>query len=635
MRHGRPLPLVRRVIALLTLLATTPVEASLYEQRATYKAALDHLTAGRASAYRSARQTLQDYVLLPYLDYYELQSRLSSASAGQIQRFRETHGMLPVADIVFWRWLKRLGSRREWRTFLDNYEPATDAAVRCYRLRALNATGARDAAFAEAEPLWLVGSSQPKACDPLFEAWIAAGHLTESLVWARLELAIDANARTLARYLQRFLEPATRTLAQSYLSVHVTPSGITRTNRFRGDDPRTRTVIRHGLERLATRDPGAAQSAWADYSKSHSFSDDDRAAISGALALGFAEEGEFPDADAVLPVDAIERIAAAAVAGERWAEAAVWIDRMDPETRAERRWQYWLARALDGSVLGSQRAQRTYQALAEARDYYGFLAAEQIGRQVQLNHATLENNPIKINQLQRIPAVQRAVELYAVGDLVNARREWRELLPTLDAEQKAAAAALALSIGWTAQSIRTASDPALRDTLELRFPLAFADSFKRVSYTTTVPQSFLFAVARQESVFDPRARSSANARGLMQMIHPTATRVARRVGLPTPSVSELYDPAVNIELAGHHLAALLDDYDNQRPLAAAAYNAGETRVNRWTRDRSGLAMDVWIETIPFRETRNYVKNVLAFAQVYSQLLDAPAPMLRVHEAALQ
>jgi soluble lytic murein transglycosylase len=142
------------------------------------------------------------------------------------------------------------------------------------------------------------------------------------------------------------------------------------------------------------------------------------------------------------------------------------------------------------------------------------------------------------------------------------------------------------------------------------------------------------AVARQESAFDPRARSGANALGLMQLLHPTATLVASRIGIAALSITDLYDPGVNVELGGHHLARLLARYGNRRPLAAAAYNAGEHRVDRWLRERNGMPMDVWIETIPFRETRDYVKNVLAFTQVYGQLLDRPGPMLESNETSL-
>jgi soluble lytic murein transglycosylase len=208
------------------------------------------------------------------------------------------------------------------------------------------------------------------------------------------------------------------------------------------------------------------------------------------------------------------------------------------------------------------------------------------------------------------------------------------LVPKLAPDEQARASHLALQMGWISQGIRIANTAKLRDHLDLRFPRVYARDFQHISYVTTVPHSFLISVARQESALDPKARSSANARGLMQLLHSTATDVARRSGLSTPSVVDLYTPQVNIEIAGHHLAELLVRYHNARPLAAAAYNAGQSRVNRWIKGASGMPMDIWIETIPFRETRNYVKNVLAFSQVYGQLLEQPTPMLHAHEAAV-
>ena len=608
---------------------------SLYQQRAEYKAALDYLSAGQTSKFRAAQSDLKRYVLAPYLAYYELQSRLSSATATEISRFEQNYGDLPVAGIIYFRWLKRLGSRREWATLLANYRETTNAELNCYRLRALYSTGERERAFAEVGELWMVAKSQPKACDPLFDVWISNGHLTERMVWTRLQLALDANARTLARYLQRFFKGSTAQLAQTYYNIHITPSNITRTSRYRTDSQYARDVVRHGLVRLSRRDPVAAGKAWKQYRRSNVFAEENILAIETALAVGSARSGSFPKNPNEVPAQAALPIAEAAIALEDWAQAAYWVDRIGGEDRQQRRWQYWLARSLASSVLHSERAQLTYAALAQERDYYGFLAAEKIGRPVSMNNEALQLAPARINQLRRNPAVARAIELYAVGDMINARREWRDLLPDLNDEDRAAAAVLAESIGWISQSIRIASSDSLRNTLSLRFPLAYPDSFQQVSHTTNVSRSFLQAIARQESAYDPRARSSANARGLMQLMHPTASEVARRVGVAVPTVSELYDPSLNVELAGHHLASLLDRYDQQRPLAAAAYNAGESRVARWTRGRSGMAMDVWIETIPFRETRNYVKNVLAFDQVYSQLLKQPVPMLKVHETALQ
>jgi soluble lytic murein transglycosylase len=236
--------------------------------------------------------------------------------------------------------------------------------------------------------------------------------------------------------------------------------------------------------------------------------------------------------------------------------------------------------------------------------------------------------------VQSLVPVQRALELYAVGDLMNARREWFALVPTLDEEERYHAAALAAAAGWVNQGISIANLGDLRDDVGLRFPVAYAEAFQRTSEATAIPKPFLLAVARQESAFDARARSRANALGLMQLLHPTATQAARQSGLRVPTVTDLYDPDVNVTLGGQHLARLLERYQQRRPVAAAAYNAGEGRVDRWLRDSPGRSMDVWIETIPFRETRDYVKNVLAFTQVYGHLLDSPQPVLASHETAL-
>lgn len=232
--------------------AATP---SLYQQREDYKAALDYLTAGQTSRFQAAQADLKSYILAPYLAYYELQSRLSGASQSELQRFEKNYGELPVADIIYFRWLKRLGARRDWATFLENYRETTDAELNCYRLRALYGTGERERAFEAAGELWMVAKSQPKACDPLFDVWISNGNLTERMVWTRLQLALDANNRTLARYLQRFFKGTTAQLAQAYYNVHVTPSNITRTSRYRTDNQYQRDVVRHGLVRLARRHP--------------------------------------------------------------------------------------------------------------------------------------------------------------------------------------------------------------------------------------------------------------------------------------------------------------------------------------------------------------------------------------------
>ena len=231
-------------------------------------------------------------------------------------------------------------------------------------------------------------------------------------------------------------------------------------------------------------------------------------------------------------------------------------------------------------------------------------------------------------------AVARLIELFAVDDLVNARREWYRLFPQLDREAQGHLIERLNAIGWQSQAIAGAFQADLRDLLAVRFPTPYSNLYRRYAFETDLSLPFVYSITRQESAFDPGAISSAGARGLMQLMPATARGVASRIKADRPDVDDLLDPVVNLHLGTHHLASLARRYDGHRALMAAAYNAGQHRADRWRRDAGGVPKDVWIERIPFHETRNYVKNVLAFNLVYSYLLGQPIPMLSVTERTI-
>ncbi|MDA1076304.1 MAG: transglycosylase SLT domain-containing protein, partial [Proteobacteria bacterium] len=273
--------------------------------------------------------------------------------------------------------------------------------------------------------------------------------------------------------------------------------------------------------------------------------------------------------------------------------------------------------------------------LARKRTYYGFLAANLRGSQTHANDSSVRPETLNFSHLRQNTGVARMLELFAVGDDLNARREMYALNQSLQADQQVELAYLLASIGESALAIRSANSNDLLDHLDLRFPMLFLNDFRRASHESGVALPFLMSIARQESAFDLSARSSADARGLMQMLPATARIAATRAGLPAPTTISLYDPGVNIRLGAAHLAWLLDRYNQHMWLAAAAYNAGENRVDRWIKDAAGMPTDVWIESIPYYETRNYVKNVIAFNQVYGHRLQALHPVFQAHEDTIQ
>jgi soluble lytic murein transglycosylase len=233
--------------------------------------------------------------------------------------------------------------------------------------------------------------------------------------------------------------------------------------------------------------------------------------------------------------------------------------------------------------------------------------------------------------LRENAAMQRITEFYTLGDRTNARREWNALTARLEPTQRAAAAHVIAELGWVDQSIMAANSAELHDDLSLRFPTPFTPLFAKESRASGVPISFLYGIARQESAFGANARSSAGALGLMQLMPATAAMTARNIGDPAPVTAALFKPEVNIRIASRHLAELLQRFDGNRVLVAAAYNAGPHRVDRWLRERPARPADIWIESIPFAETRDYVKNVMAFSYIYGQRLGHPTQFLDADE----
>ena len=622
---------------LLTLtssaLASQAPSYSTYEARKTYIQAREYLRSGQMTKFRRLQSALHDYPLAPYLTYYDMRRTLSSVDAAAMSNFETQLPNSPLPARLRKAWMKNLGKRGRWQQFLDNYQETTNVELRCYQLRAryrLGDKGDKAAALDAVAPLWIVGKSQPKSCDPLFETWVAAGRLTENMVWQRLTLAINARKSTLATYLLRFLTK-NKKLATTYRNLLRQPSGISYQHRYATDSEKSRQVIAYGLSKLSQRDPQKAWDLWQNYQASHQFELVQVSKVEPILRINLAKENIFPPPEFVASSDLAVGLAEGAIRNMNWNQARLWIDQIDLETRQKPKWQYYLARALNEIHENSERANRTLLALAKKRTYYGFLAAQILGVAASLNDNPSKPYPARMEQIKEVPGLTRALELYAVNDIGNARREWLHTFKSLSFDKQIDAAHLAVSTGWIDQSIRSANDAGLRDDIALRFPYPFINTYRYASFITDVRLNFLLGITRQESIFDSSARSSASARGLMQLIPSTAKLVAQRASRPIPSNSDLYDPKTNILLGAHHLARLMARYDNSRPLVAAAYNAGEHRADRWVKGLTDLPMDIWIESIPYKETRNYVKNVMAFSYVYGKRLEEFSPVLLPHE----
>lgn len=625
-----------------TLLALTSQASSLDQQRRWYDEAYAALKKGDEGPYRRHAAALRSYPLEPYLAYEALNRRLGSASNRELDKFFTEHGDLPQASRLKLRWLRLLAQRRDWQPFLDHYDPRLELTeLDCLYGRYLLESGQREAGQAQAERLWLVGTSQPDECDGLFRLWSNQGGLTEDLRWQRLRLATLAGNLGLATHLASNLTTL-RADGQLLLEVARTPERLSQSQRFQRDDARMAEIVGLGLRRLARRDPERALELLDQYAPHLTFPTEEKLAIARDLGLRLAKR--FDSRALRLMADYDPELRDATLAEwrvrlllrlERWEEAHQLTNRLDGELAQSNRWRYWRARSLQLSQGDTPEALQLYRPVATERDFYGFLAADRIGQPPRIGHRPLQIDPQVLQQVRNSAGIRRALELYQRGQIVDARREWYHVSRLFSRDELIAQAKLAHDMDWHFPAIRTISLAQHWDDLDIRFPMAHRNTLVRTAQQRGLESSWVYAITRQESGFMDDARSHAGATGLMQVMPATARETARRFGIRLQSPRQILDPDLNIQLGTAYLSQVHRQFGHNRILATAAYNAGPQRVRQWLNESRELEFDVWVESLPFDETRQYVQNVLTYAVIYGDKLGTPQPLVEGHERVVK
>lgn len=615
-------------------------QISLSEQRYHYELAKDALDKGNEEAFEKHYALLGDYPLTPYLDYSRITDGLYNFDFQTIDWFLITNEGTFLAYRLRAQLLHALATRQAWPDFLRYYEEDMGkVALRCQWLLARIETKDFNA-YEQVADIWTEGKSQPKACDPLFDKWRANGGLTDEIAWQRFHNAMTKRNVSLARYVSRYMSDENKKYAQEYLGVHGYPGRIKQQRRFSEQNIQTQQIIAHGIKRFSRNDPIGAFKYWELYEAQQLFPKELSIETKAYLLKRLVYQGHTEQAETLLKnsqelrlADVVERLIREALRNNRLDKAHQWIAYLDDEARSTDRWQYWLARTQDelGVTNTEQSSQSIYATLAKKRSFYGFLSADLLQKDYALEDKPSEVNPSTVIIIENLPAMRRARELWLKGDYIEARAEWHFATRTMDASELAAAGNIARDWGWYNKGIVAMIRGNLWDDLDVRFPLAYRETVEKVSFDTSVPHTLIYAIARQESAFLETALSSAGARGLMQLMPGTARQTARKSGIKHHD-SYLYDPAYNIGLGSRYLNELLTRYNGNRILAAAAYNAGPYRVNRWIeRTPLDVPFDVWIETIPFEETRGYVQNVLAFSVIYAHRLGQESQFITANE----
>jgi soluble lytic murein transglycosylase len=567
-----------------------------------------------------------------WVQYAQLRHDLASVSAAQARAFLDDNADDPALQQAFREsWLGEAARREDWPAFRAAWAPSiTSTTLRCAELNARLATGAADAQWvSDAQSLWRsTGKSLPDACDAPFAALAARGGLTPALRWERIDKAAGEWNPGVMRAAAQGLPDADLALAMDYAAVM-----------DRVDDralrwpltPRSRWVASQALARLAKDDPDAAEAQLPKFAQALGFEDADRGRVLYQVALWTVASygpasarrlAAVPDSayDARLHEWQVRE----AMARSDWPAALAAIRRMPDAQRQDSRWTYFEGRLLEltGDKAGAQAA---YRRAAREPQFHGFLAADRIGQPYALCPWLPQDSAADKAAVAKDPALVRAMQLYRVDRKAWAEREWNDAIGRFDDTHRRLAVEVAQDNGWFDRAVfALGRNPDELRLYALRFPLHHDRTIRREAAKNRIDPAWMAAEIRAESVFNPDARSGANALGLMQVVPATAMSVAQRIGMPWTGADSLYDPDVNIALGTAYMRQLLDKYGGQPYVAIAGYNAGPVPVLRWQSQRPGMDPDFWIETISYKETREYVARVLAFSTIYDWRLDGTA-----------
>ena len=573
-----------------------------------------------------ARQLLRRYVLWPDLRAAWLRANLAQTNRAEIEAFLDQYGVLKPARELRYRYALHLAKSGEREAFLNIYRQFYQgleiAKLDCLALEAEFAAGRGVRVAGRAIDLWSVGKSQVEECDPVFKHLIDEQRLDITHYMNRFELAIDAREFSMARWLGKSIDQRHIDIASQWLQAQRNPESFIRNYTKRSSDPVTREQLVYAIEKVTYRDSALALELWQSISKGGRFSAEQELRTARHIALWLARDrqpGAYQQLTALPAAAQNDEVlrwrARTSLRQNKWANMLADIGAMSAKERDTEEWRYWHGVALQQSGR-SEEGDAILQALAAERSYYGFLAADELGQPYAFDNNRFVADEASIARLAARPELVRARELFLVGLEGRGRSEWDAVIRRATAEDRMQAAILAHRWGWHSRAIAAAASVGEYDDLALRYPLPYDSTFQRHAADARISPTWAYGVARSESLFMRDVRSRAGAIGLMQLMPATGRDVARQIQLPYSGLDTLTDPDSNIRLGTTYLAKMAERYGGNQVLATAAYNAGPHRVDAWLPAEGSIDARIWIENIPFNETRGYVRRVFAADTIF-------------------
>ena len=574
-------------------------------------------------------EALREYPLYPYLVAARLEPRLGDPAVdAELRAFIERYSDQPVGRSLRSRWLMQLAGSKRWDTYLSVYRADLDdsLAARCNAYAARIALGRTDGMAAQALADWESPKSLPSACDPAIGWLRAQGLLTPALLERRARAALAAGESTLARQLVATLPPAQSAPLLQWADLIDKPVPTVEALIANPATTVEPAALLDGWRRYARADAEKAAERYPALVASRGF--DEVAAGPYALVVGYQmslsrKPGALAFFALAQPGDYDERTwewhARAAIWAGDWPRVGAAIAAMPENLRTQARWKYWAARVAD--LTGDAAAARQgYQSVIGSDNWYAVLSAARLGQPYAPTVEPAGLSDAGIARVAGLPAMVRARELELCDLQPQSVTEWRAGSAALPREDQVQAIGLAARWSWYMQAIAAAAKLGIFNDYELLYPRPYDAEVRRGARVSGLPPDLIYAIIRQESLYQPDARSSAGALGLMQLLPETARITAKKWRLDTPTRGALFEPSVNVTLGSAHLRDMIDRWDGQAPLAMGAYNAGPNAVKRWL-PAEPMPLDAWVENIPYNETRGYVQRVSWHMVVFSWLGD--------------
>ena len=576
---------------------------------------------------------LQGHVLAPYAAFWQLHAQLDDAEPQTVRAYLAEHKDSVLAERMRADWLKRLGKNQQWDVFDAERKALVedDIDITCYALQSRVRSDA--AAARETRPLWFTEKETPASCAPLFAMLASSGQLSVQDVWARVRLALAAGQVGVASRAAAFLPSGQGPNPTVLSAVAQNPAGHL-ARPFDASNRAARETVMFAAYRLARSSPQQAASQWSGLESR--FTAEERAFVWGHIGLQGALRHD-PDtlswyaragaggANGDMTDYQLEWKARAALRADEWKTLIAAVDAMVKENH-DSPWRYWKARALKATGRDAE-ALALLKPLSQEYLFYGQMALEDLGGKVTVPPVGHTPTAAEIQSIAQMPSVRRALALYALNLRPEATREWVWSIRSFDDRQLLAASEVAKRADVPDRVINTAEKTTTLHDFRLRYYAPHRELLKANAARNGLDEAWVMGLIRQESRFIPDIQSSAGAKGLMQLMPGTAQWVAGKMGLKGWRWATVTDVDTNLSLGTYYLRHVYDYLDGSAALATAAYNAGPGRARGWRPERT-MEAAAWAETIPFNETRHYVKLVMANAGYYAGLLGLPALSLK-------